>query len=56
MVCLGLDISGSITISEFYEGYPERASRWLSMGIAEQSATSVAVGLAKEGKLPVMGT
>ena len=56
VVCLGLDISGSITISEFYEGHPERASRWLSMGIAEQSATSVAVGLAKEGKLPVMGT
>ena len=56
VVCLGLDISGSITISEFYEGHPERASRWLSMGIAEQSATSVAAGLAKEGKLPVMGT
>src|SRR5207248_5284110 len=29
---------------------------WLSMGIAEQSATSVAAGLAKEGKLPVLGT
>ena len=56
VVCLGLDISGSITISEFYEGHPERASRWLSMGIAEQSATSVAAGLAKEGKLPVLGT
>ena len=56
VVCLGLDISGSITISEFYEGHPERASRWLSMGIAEQSATAVAAGLAKEGKLPVMGT
>ena len=56
VVCLGLDISGSITISEFYEGHPERASRWLSMGIAEQSATSVAAGLAKEGKLPVIGT
>jgi transketolase len=26
------------------------------MGIAEQSATSVAAGLAKEGKLPVLGT
>jgi transketolase len=56
VVCLGLDISGSITISEFYEGHPERAERWLSMGIAEQSATCVAAGLAKEGKLPVMGT
>lgn len=56
VVCLGLDISGSITISDFYEGHPDRAPRWLSMGIAEQSATCVAAGLAKEGKLPVMGT
>jgi transketolase len=56
IVCLGLDISGSITISDFYSGKPERKSRWLSMGIAEQSATSVAAGLAREGKLPVFGT
>jgi transketolase len=56
VVCLGLDISGSITISEFYAKHPERKSRWLSMGIAEQSATAVAAGLAKEGKLPVFGT
>ena len=56
VVCLGLDISGSITISEFYAGHPERKSRWLSMGIAEQSATAVAAGLAKEGKIPVFGT
>ena len=56
VVCLGLDISGSITISDFYTGKPARKNRWLSMGIAEQSATSVAAGLAKEGKLPVFGT
>lgn len=54
--CLGLDISGSITINEFHNQHPERKRRWLSMGIAEQSATSVAVGLAREGKLPVFGT
>jgi len=54
--CLGLDISGSITISDFYTSNPERKPRWLSMGIAEQSATAVAAGLAKEGKLPVLGT
>ena len=54
--CLGLDISGSITINEFYARNPERKKRWLSMGIAEQSATSVAAGLAREGKLPVFGT
>jgi transketolase len=56
VVCLGLDISGSITISDFYAGKPERMKRWISMGIAEQSATSAAAGLAKEGKLPVLGT
>jgi len=56
VVCLGLDISGSITISDFYAGKPERAARWISMGIAEQSATSAAAGLAREGKLPVVGS
>ncbi len=56
IVCLGADISGSITISQFYEGHPERLDRWFSMGIAEQSGTGVAAGLAKEGKLPVFGT
>jgi transketolase len=56
IVCLGLDISGSITISDFYANKPERKKRWLSMGIAEQSATTAAAALAKEGKLPVLGT
>jgi transketolase len=56
VVCLGLDISGSITISDFYANKPERKKRWISLGIAEQSATSAAAGLAKEGKLPVLGT
>jgi transketolase len=51
-----LDISGSITISQFYAPKPERKRRWISMGIAEQSATSAAAGLAREGKLPVLGT
>jgi transketolase len=56
VVCIGLDISGSITISDFYAGHPERAPRWISMGIAEQSATAAAAGLAREGKLPVLGS
>ncbi len=56
VVCLGLDISSSITLSDFYAGKPERKQRWISMGIAEQSATAAAAGLAKEGKLPVFGT
>ncbi|MEE9399840.1 MAG: transketolase [Dehalococcoidales bacterium] len=56
VVCLGADISDSITISQFYKEHPHRTERWLSMGIAEQSGTCVAAGLAKEGKLPVFGT
>jgi transketolase len=56
VVCLGLDISGSITIGDFLSGHPERAPRWISMGIAEQSATAAAAGLAREGKLPVLGS
>ena len=56
VVCLGLDISGSITISDFCTANPERARRWISMGIAEQSATAAAAGLAREGKLPVLGS
>lgn len=56
-VCaIGADISGSITISRFYENFPERLERWFSVGIAEQSGTNVAAGLAKEGKIPVFGT
>lgn len=56
VVCIGADISGSITISEFYAKHPERANRWFSVGVAEQGATTIAVGLAKEGKIPVFGT
>ncbi len=56
VVCLGADISGSITISQFYDGHPDRMDRWFSMGIAEQSGTAAAAGFAKEGKLPVFGT
>ncbi len=56
VVCLGLDISGSITIDQFYQNNPSRKNRFFSLGIAEQSGTCVAAGLAKEGKLPVFGT
>lgn len=56
-VCaIGSDISASICIDEFYKGKPERKNRWLSMGIAEQSATAVAAGLAKNGMIPFIGT
>jgi len=56
IVCLGLDISGSVKITDFYAKNPERKKRFLSMGIAEQNATVVAAGLAKEGKIPVLST
>lgn len=56
VVCLGLDISGSITISDFYAKNPERKPRWISIGIAEQSGVCVAAGLARQGKIPVLGT
>ena len=56
VVCLGMDISGSITISHFLDEHPERKPRFISVGIAEQSGTCVAAGLAKEGKLPIFGT
>ena len=56
IVGLGTDISNSIGIDHFYLEHPERKERWLSLGVAEQSATCVAAGLAKEGKLPIFGT
>lgn len=56
VVCLGLDISGSVRINKFYQNHPERKKRFLSMGIQEASGTCVAAGLAREGKLPVIST
>lgn len=56
IVCLGADISDSISISDFHRNHPERKPRFLSVGIAEQNATTIAAGLAREGKIPVFGT
>ncbi len=56
VICLGMDISGSITIDQFYKNHPDRKPRFISIGIAEQSGTALAAGLAREGKLPVVGT
>jgi transketolase len=56
IVCIGADISDSITISQFYKNHPERLNRWFSVGVAEQGGTTIAAGLAKEGKIPVFGT
>ncbi len=56
VVALGADISGSISINMFFKNKPERKDRFFSMGIAEQSGTCVAAGMAKEGKIPFFGT
>jgi len=56
VVALGADISESICIYDFCKDRPERKNRWFSMGIAEQNMTTVAAGLAKEGKIPIIGS
>jgi transketolase len=56
VVCLGADISGSICILDFCKKHDERKPRFFSMGIAEQNMTNTAAGLAKEGKIPVIGS
>ncbi len=60
-VALGSDITESIRMDRFYrpDGKhedPDRKRRFLSMGIAEANATSVAAGLAKEGMVPFIGS
>lgn len=60
-VALGSDITESIRMDRFYrpDGKhedPDRRRRFLSMGIAEANATSVAAGLAKEGLVPFIGS
>ena len=49
IVVLGADVTGSVLTSFFAKKYPER---FFSMGIAEQNATTVAVGMALSGKIP----
>ncbi len=48
VVVLGGDITGSVMTSMFKEKFPER---FFSIGIAEQNATTIAVGLALSGKI-----
>lgn len=49
VVVLGADVTGSVMTSFFAEKFPDR---FFSMGIAEQNATTVAVGMALSGKIP----
>ena len=56
VVALGADVTESIKMSSFYENNPERKKRFFSMGIAEQNITVVAAGLAKEERIPFIGS
>lgn len=49
VVVLGGDITGSVLTSMFKDKFPDR---FFSIGIAEQNATTIAVGLALSGKIP----
>ena len=53
IVVLGADVTGSVMTSFFKEKHPER---FISLGIAEQNATTVATGLALCGKIPFFST
>lgn len=56
VVGLTCDLAGSVKINMLCKNNPERSSRLFNMGIAEQSTTGVAAGLAKEGKLALFST
>jgi len=56
IVTLGADITSSIRMDKFYALHPERKNRFFEIGIAEANMTLVASGLAKEGKIPFIGS
>ena len=56
VVALGADITSSIRMDKFYANNPERKNRFFEIGIAEANMTVVASGLAKEGKIPFIGS
>lgn len=49
VVVIGADVTGSVMTSYFKERFPDR---FISVGVAEQNATTIAVGLALSGKVP----
>ncbi|ROL58970.1 transketolase family protein [Bacteroidetes/Chlorobi group bacterium MS-B_bin-24] len=53
VVVLGADVTGSVLTSFFKEKFPDR---FFSIGIAEQNATTIAVGMALSGKIPFFAT
>jgi len=56
IVALGADITASIRMDKFYASHPERKNRFFEIGIAEANMTLIASGLAKEGKIPFIGS
>ncbi|MDI6641323.1 MAG: transketolase [Elusimicrobiota bacterium] len=56
VVAHGADITSSIKMDMFFKNHPERKNRFFSIGIAEANMTLVASGLAKEGKIPFIGS
>ncbi len=53
VVVLGSDITGSVMTSYFRDKFPDR---FFSIGIAEQNATTIAVGMALSGKIAFMSS
>jgi len=56
VVALGADITASIKMDKFYADHLQRKNRFFEIGIAEANMTVVAAGLAKEGKIPFIGS
>ena len=56
IIALGADITSSIRMDKFYASHPQRKNRFFEIGIAEANMTVVAAGLAKEGKIPFIGS
>jgi transketolase len=56
IIALGADITASIRMDKFYANHPQRKNRFFSTGIAEANMTLIASGLAKEGKIPFIGS
>jgi transketolase len=56
VIALGADITASIRMDKFHASHPQRKNRFFEIGIAEANMTVVAAGLAKEGKIPFIGS
>jgi len=53
VIVLGADITSSVCLDLFKNAFPDR---FFSFGIAEQNITSIAAGLALEGKIPIFAS